>query len=186
MFPSLPSSLDRLASEGIVNFDSEAFIKDTAPRYVGAPQLSLPFEQPLYAYPPNQSTGPILPAQPKKDEFLNKPPKSGNPAWKKILAGGIIAGLLALVGIKYGGKLKNLFKRTPMPPPQLPPPPPVAQAAATNPSWFSRIPTWAKITAGSVAGLAGVFGIYKFATRNKAEATPEVQPEAKPVVKAKV
>lgn len=43
------NSLDSLAANGIINFDADAFIKGTPPRYVGSPEepLYLPFDKPL-------------------------------------------------------------------------------------------------------------------------------------------
>lgn len=43
------NSLDSLAVNGIINFDADAFIKGTPPRYAGSPEepLYLPFDKPI-------------------------------------------------------------------------------------------------------------------------------------------
>lgn len=94
MFPVLPSSLDSLASSGVVDFDPEAYIKGTTPRYVGSPRYYLPFEQPLPAFqPPAHLPANMKPhEQPKHDEFKHQ---SDAPIWKKVVTGGLVAGLLA-------------------------------------------------------------------------------------------
>lgn len=95
MFPVLPSTLDNLAALGVVDFDPEAYIKGTTPRYVGAPRYYLPFEQPLPAFqPPAHLPVNMKPhEQPKHDEFKHE---SEIPLWKKLVTGGLVAGLVAL------------------------------------------------------------------------------------------
>lgn len=160
MFPYLPSSLDRLASEGIVDFDSESYIKGTPARYVGGPSHYLPFEQPLNTYEncvPVGPSGPQIKQQPANDQFVNN--NSNNKNWKKILLAGIGATLLAVVGIKYGGKIASLFKKAPPPPP----PPP----APAKTSFWKKIPKWVKITAGGLTGALALFGIQRVVKNKK-------------------
>lgn len=197
MFPYLPSSLDRLSSEGIVNFDSESYIKGQPPRYIGAPSHYLPFEQPLNTYEPNFATapapaGPQLKPQPADDQFVNNN-KSNSKTWKTILLAGIGATLLAVVGVKYGKTIAGWFKKKPAP---ATPPAPPAPASNANGSWIKRtwskitsgakniwtktadgtkrlwnkIPKWGRITGGVVAGALVLLGIIKLVTHKKNKA----------------
>lgn len=108
MFPQLPSTIDNLTSAGIIDFDAESYVKGTAPRYIGAPRACLPFEQPLPVFQAPNKGIPGLPNQPKKDEFVHK--AEGTPAWKKTLAGLLVAGLIAAVALKFTKKGSKLDK----------------------------------------------------------------------------
>lgn len=194
MFPSLPSSIDQLSSEGIVNFDSEAYIYGKTPRYVGAPHANgLPFEQPLNTYPTtaaHDGQGPQLRHQPSKDEYVHSKPST---SWKTWILGGIAATLATVVGIKYKDKIAAWITNKPVKKSKVKKSKKKAKAkkakkakakanaaqAAAKTSWFSKarttvvsnwnkLPKWGKITAGSIAGLLALTGIYKYATRNSA------------------
>lgn len=181
MFPALPSSLDQLASEGIVNFDSEAFIKGTTPRYVGAPHMGLPFEQPLNTYNPAPQHGaeqPQLAKQPHKDEFINKKEEHKIPAWKKLLAGGLLAGVIAFVGIKYGKNIAGFFSKIKMPKTKAPSPAPAATATAAATTATAGAATtakpskapmakWKKWTIGGVLAGLGILGAAKLYSKHK-------------------
>ena len=136
-FPKLPSTIDRLTSEGIIDFDAESYYKGTQPRYIGAPKEYLPFDEPLPARR-MQHYGPSakLHDQPHHDELV-KHEESKTPEWKKILTGSLVLALIAAAGYKLtkGGSkigqsisngtktskdwIKNtfnkVFKRTPNP-----------------------------------------------------------------------
>ncbi len=177
MVSNLPSALDNLASNGIINFDADAYVKGETPRYVGNPgQACLPFEQPLPAFP-QQGRVPQIPEQPKKDEFVHKKEEKGNPSWKKALAFVLVAGAAAFLGFRHREKLgkfaknmwakiKSIGTKKPTPVKVAPAPTPVA-TAATKPK--SKIPKWVKITGGSLLGLLGLVGLSKFISKKTAQ-----------------
>lgn len=94
-----------LASLGIVDFDSNAFIRGTKPAYVGSPEpkVELPFDAPLPIYSSNvypnylYSNGPTLSSQPSKDAFVSHRQNEGI-SLKEGLFGGIL-GALGLLGV---------------------------------------------------------------------------------------
>src|SRR5574344_2695920 len=118
----IQNSLDALASNNILNFDADAYVGNTAPRYVGTlPQNYLPFDRPLGNYP----TAPMLlprgiriQQQVSQDgvylnngiatassgirtnqnsSFVRTTEKNKIPAWKKIMLGVVAGfGILAL------------------------------------------------------------------------------------------
>lgn len=95
------ANLDRLAQEGVIDYDAPASIMNTPPRYAGNPAVVPPFN-------PN---APKMPGQPEKDEFAKPEFKDplASPSWKKWLFGIIAAGLTF-----FGGyKLFKFFKRRP-------------------------------------------------------------------------
>lgn len=110
------SPLDVLASNKIINFDPEAFVKGTTPRYVGDPdgETYLPFEQPLMATPTCiPPIGTPLSGQPEHDEFSGSGHHEKKHNWRKILTAVLAAGLLVLGGIKLKsafGKLAEKLK----------------------------------------------------------------------------
>lgn len=107
---NITNDLDRIASEGIIDFDAAAFLTGTRPRYVGNPtgHFLPPTEIPV-------NNGQL--DQPKTDAFIDpqsglpksQPDKSGNPLWKKILFGGLVA-----AGLVFGASklkfVKNIIK----------------------------------------------------------------------------
>ena len=90
-------NLDLLAQNGVLNYDGAAFVKGTAPRYIGSP-IGEPSP-----FPDNIPDAPLL-AQPKNDEFKSNSDKSDhfvkNPSWKKWLFGAFAAGLVIFGAIK--------------------------------------------------------------------------------------
>ena len=107
-------SLDSLATNGIIDFDADAYIKGTAPKFVGTPNY-LPGEQPLPAFnPPGQNAK--LAGQPAKDAFISNE-KKANSDWKKYTFFGLIAGLAALCTAKLiktkptVSSIGNFFKK---------------------------------------------------------------------------
>jgi len=121
----LPTALDNLAINGIIDFDAHSYIRGETPRYYGSPvgQRYLPFEQPIQpplVAPSNQSgvqgqypmpaQGPQLNPQPTQDGFT--PADSQNKVknknlWVKIGAGALAAGALIFAGFKCKGLIKK-------------------------------------------------------------------------------
>ncbi len=112
------NDLDRLAAEGVIDFDAAALLTGASPRYVGNPQIPMlpPTEIPINKGQLNQ---------PKSDTFMDpntglpktQPEQSGNPAWKKILfAGLVIAG--GIFGISKIKGVKTFFKNKKITTPQ--------------------------------------------------------------------
>lgn len=104
------SSLDNLAANGIINYDAEAYIKGTPPRYVGSPRMNQypPFEQPLMVYEPGiQGFNPQMPKQPHHDEYT--PKKHSNINWRNALLATMLGGLGIYGGIKLT-KFINKFR----------------------------------------------------------------------------
>jgi len=200
MFPSLPSSIDQLSSEGIVNFDSEAYIYGKTPRYVGAGHSNeLPFEQPLNTYPNTASydgQGPQMRHQPKKDEFVHG---QSNTSWKNWILAGIVATLATVVGIKYKDKIKSWITNKPAKKSKVKKSKnktktkntnaPTTTTTAKKESWFSKakttiisnwnkLPKWGQRTTMGIAGVLALFGIYKYVTRNSAPAQTQAPTQA--------
>lgn len=156
MFTGLPSSLDQLASENVINFDAESYIKGTPARYIGSPHnTSIPFEQPLPAFP--QGT-PHIRRQPDQDVFEHgSAPKRD---WKGLLFAVIVSGLIALGGVKAAKVINKV--RTPKPPK------PPKQPGFIKKTW-AKIPKWGKYTIGIAGGLIAATGIYKWYQSRKAK-----------------
>lgn len=108
------SDLDRLASEGVIDFDAAALLTGAQPRYVGNPHIPMlpPTEVPINSGQFNA---------PKADTYIDPKTglpktqieKSGNPAWKKILFAGLVIaasafGISKLKGVKNFLKNKNI------------------------------------------------------------------------------
>lgn len=110
------SALDRLASNGIINFDPEAYIYGAPPRYVGNPNgyIGLPQDRPLPVMPESYGITPgyNLSGHPTNDAFVNHEngeSKHNTSSWKSILAGIVFAGLALYAGVKCKAKLSKLF-----------------------------------------------------------------------------
>ncbi|MDD3436203.1 MAG: hypothetical protein PHC64_03515 [Candidatus Gastranaerophilales bacterium] len=107
--------LDNLASSGVVNFDPEAYIKGTEPRYYGKPpedEFSNPFDQPLLDCPQiGDMTGVNLHGEPDKDAFIQrehgkeheKEVEHKNPrTWKELATIGLVGGVSLYAMSKMG------------------------------------------------------------------------------------
>lgn len=106
-YPILPSPMDLAASEGIWDFDAEAYIKGKPARYVGAPKIYIPFEQPLMTYQPSYAQiNPYMQPQPHRDVFVKKPTD-----WRKLLVGGTIVAAIAALATRNGSKISNFVKK---------------------------------------------------------------------------
>jgi len=104
------NSLDSLASGGIINFDADAFVKGTKPRYVGNPgaEIYLPGDTPLYFNPTyGIKPGANLHGEPSTDAFIERGEHKQNslPSFSTIIAGGLVATIAFLTG----SKIKSLF-----------------------------------------------------------------------------
>lgn len=122
---SMSPSLDALASNGVVNFDANAFLKGTTPRYYGSPnegQVYLPGDQPLFNSPEipayGIAGGENLKGQPNKDAFLAREHEKGeiNVSTKNIITAGIVGALALFAGSKFkktqlGQKLISKFSK---------------------------------------------------------------------------
>ena len=116
----IQNSLDALASNGILNFDADAFVSGASPRYVGGlPQNYLPFDRPLGNYPTAPAllpNGTKIKEQPKKDEVVTTPdgkPVKKTKTWQKIGLG-VVAAVVVALG---GKKLYNVIKKAGKPGP---------------------------------------------------------------------
>ena len=107
---------DRLAANGIIDFDADAYIRGTTPRYVGDPDgyVGLPFDKPLPAM--NQPRAPYqatdssikMHSQPNKDAFINHSEKEPTHlSWKEALFGTILAAVGIFGGVKLARAIKN-------------------------------------------------------------------------------
>lgn len=182
------TSFDSLAANGIINFDADAYIRGTTPRYVGNPNMGngLPFEQPLNAMPSFPPLGSQLPHQPIKDEFSHEKHEKKEKDWKELLTLGVIGGTAVYAGIKYKNSIKKMFSK------KVKTPPPSATAGATTAATAATTATTAT-TAGKsaarkakiqaffknktvkIAGLVGVglialYGLYDIISKKKAHA----------------
>lgn len=172
------AALDNLAVNGVLNFDADAYIKGTPPRYIGHPNNGngIPFEQPLPYAPMYPPLGAQLPHQPIHDEFKseshNKPV-----GWKEVLTLGIVGSLAVAAGLKFKKGIVKLFSKKA---PKVTTPPPATSTAASTTAkksksitnlfnWFKNSKP-AKITAAVAVGLLGLYGLYDFITKRKASA----------------
>lgn len=92
----MPGSMDYLMSNGILNFDAQAFLNNPA-------MQNMPFEAPLNGSVKMQE-------QPVKDSFMSKTKAAMNTkSFKQIATAGIVAGL-ALFGLSKFTKGVNVLK----------------------------------------------------------------------------
>lgn len=113
MGTSMNSALDNLATNGVINFDADAFLKGTKPRYVGSPEpeLYMPGDQPLLDSPNipvyGVTPGAQLKGQPSRDAFVSHEgaENSGSISIKTALT----AGIIGVLGIFTGSKIKSKF-----------------------------------------------------------------------------
>jgi len=168
------ADFDNLAANGVLNFDADAYIRGTAPRYVGNPNSgnAIPFEQPLMPGPYYPQLGAQLPLQPRRDEFAphEKHKKAG---LKEVLALSIVGSLAIYAGVKFKNGIKKLFssKKTKTPAT-------AAVSAATTAStknkkgifkWFKNSKP-AKYALGIGIGLVGLYGLYDAVIKRKVQA----------------
>lgn len=119
------TSLDALASNKIISFDANAYLKGTPARYVGNPQAnsSLPFDEDIgtanlnmgfgygMGYPGFYGSYPNLIGAPHKDAFVHREGSeaseghSSNFPWAKVATAGAVGGILIL----GAHKVKSLF-----------------------------------------------------------------------------
>lgn len=107
MEAGLPGAYDNLMSNGVVDFDPEAFIKRGEAVPSTAAPVYLPFEQPLL-----MPEMPKMHVQPHEDEFKKEkeePKEEHKTNWKKTLTLAVL-GAAAAVG---GYKTYKFLKRAP-------------------------------------------------------------------------
>jgi len=163
----IPIGLDNLATSGIIDFDANAYIKGTKPRYVGRPQSTNypPFERPSQAYPVHQEPPLVAHSQPIKDELV----KHDKQSWKKVLLGALAAGVTLLGVVKLKGKISSLSKAKQTKNPigngvKKPVVDFVKDLTGNIAKKLSKVSTWAKVSGGSLLGLLGLMGLYKAAS----------------------
>lgn len=123
-------SLDNLATNGIIDFDAEAYVKGLPPRFIGRPEryVGLPGEMPLMAEPPTYGVypGAHLSGHPRKDGFENhEGEEDRNPGWKKALMTVLLSGLAIIGAVRYRGKIAEIFNKK--------------KAAVTSPSFKQKV-----------------------------------------------
>lgn len=107
------NSLDRLAQAGIINFDADAFVKGTAPRYAGKPEEDSisPMDEPIRPYFYGINPGEHIKGEPSTDAFVqHKNKENHNGGYHRFpLKETIVGGLAATLAIATGIKIKNIF-----------------------------------------------------------------------------
>ncbi len=170
------NSLDNLAANNIINFDADAYVKGTTPRYAGNPdgeEHYLPFDKPLMPTPTSQygiSSGPQLHGEPSRDAFISRGEEHKSQAlpWSEILTIGSVSALAIAAGIKIKSFLeskkikktnnKGLVETIKAKVASFPKPTKLFTEAKT---YIKNLPPWGKVTGGIAAGLAVLYGIYK-------------------------
>ena len=182
------NSLDTLAANNIINFDADAYVKGTPPRYVGDPdgEQYLPLDRPIMANYPQYgiNAGPQLHGEPSKDAFIShgEDHKKIDIPWATILTIGSISALAIAAGIKIksflnnrktassttGGVVSTLKAKAS----SLPKPKDLYNNAKT---WFTKLPPWGRVSGGIAAGLAVLYGIYKLTSGKEGQVAQEGQ-----------
>ncbi len=108
------SSLDTLATLGVLDFDADAYVKGTKPKYVGNPQTSnmLPYSKPSNGYSSyGIQSGAYLSGYPAVDAFVSRGEKKApvQVPWKELMTGGV----LSAIAIYCGSKIKKILKSKP-------------------------------------------------------------------------
>jgi len=189
------NSMDNLAANGIINFDADAYVNGTPPRYIGNPGMNagLPFEAAVFPGPCQYgiTPGPLLSGHPSKDAFITKSEHGHSLLGSnKLLAGGIIAALAATAyskvkstfsskskdATKSGGwissikeKISSLFNKTPEVKAETKV---VEKAVEKTPGFFRR--NIGKFGLGAV-GLLGLYGLYQYLSASKSHALGQMQ-----------
>lgn len=91
-----PTPLEGLATNGIVHFDPNAYIREGASQYIAEQDAYLPFDRPLYATPyPGMNYPPpvVMHEQPHRDVYVRHEKHSSS--WGTAIIGAL-AGALAL------------------------------------------------------------------------------------------
>lgn len=195
------SSLDNLASNGVINFDANAYINGTPPRFVGNPEgdANLPLDKPLMATPGYGITpGQQLHGEPARDAFIsreNGQAQSKFP-WGKFLTGTFVASLAVMAGVKIKSlikgtknaaekvkegkngfftecknKLTSLFKGDKSAPKEEIKE--VAKTVEEKKGLLKKLPKTLKVVGIGAVGLLGLYGLYKTLTGHKHPAAPE-------------
>jgi hypothetical protein len=91
--------LEGLATNGIVHFDPNAYIRDGASQYIAEQDVGLPFDRPLYAtpFPGGIYPVPVMhPEQPHRDVYIRHE-KHSSP-WGTAIIGTAVAALATYLG----------------------------------------------------------------------------------------
>lgn len=93
-----PTPIEGLATNGIVHFDPDAYIRDGASQYVSEQDMYLPFDRPLYATPYPAYAVPVMrPEQPHKDVYIRHE-KHSSFSWGTALISAIVGGIATFLG----------------------------------------------------------------------------------------
>lgn len=115
-----PTPLEGLATNGIVHFDPNAYIRDGVSEYISEQDAYLPFDRPLYATPyPGMNYPPpvVIHEQPHRDVYVRHEKHSSS--WGAGIIGAVLGGLAAFLGYKLfkdkeyhisGGQVKEKAK----------------------------------------------------------------------------
>lgn len=82
------SSLDSLATNGIIDFDANAFVKGTPPRFFGSPGNNAYGGQSYGVTPGSRLNG-----EPENDAFVKREKEHTPPNWLSMLTGSLVAAL---------------------------------------------------------------------------------------------
>jgi len=101
-----PTPIEGLATNGIVHFDPEAYLKDGSSQYVSEQSFELPFDRPLYAtpFPPAYAVPVINPGQPYRDVYVKHEEKHSS-SWTGAFIGTVVGALATYLGYEaFKGK----------------------------------------------------------------------------------
>lgn len=96
-----PTPIEGLATNGIVHFDPDAYIRDGVSEYISEPDSYLPFDRPMYASPfPAGYPAPVMrPQQPYRDVYTrHEHHEKHSGSWLGILAGAAVGALGTVLG----------------------------------------------------------------------------------------
>ena len=116
-----PTPLEGLATNGIVHFDPNAYIRDGVSQYISEQDAYLPFDRPLYATPCPTMNYPqppmVMHPQPHRDVYVRHEKRTS--PWTAGIIGVVLGGLAAFLGYELfkgkeyhidGGQVKEKAK----------------------------------------------------------------------------
>lgn len=159
----MSGSLENLSSNGIVNFDADAYVNSGISRYAGNHDEGyLPFDKPLLATPQYFGVypGPHLSGHPDVDAFITHGKEPFRPTWKQILAGigGLTAATIGTIKFVFWHKAREAAKK----------------AKAAKLAKQAKIVKGLKIGGGILLGLGAIYGIYKLLKSRQNKETGEI------------
>lgn len=138
-----------LESNGIINFDADAYIKSGIAKPAHEEDAYLPFDKPLLATPQvfGVYPGPHLSGHPDVDAFITHKKEHAPLTWKQILAGigGLTAATIGTIKFVCWNKAREAAKK----------------AKAAKLAKQAKIVKGLKIGGGILLGLGAIYGIYK-------------------------